>query len=214
MKLIKEKLYDYLRFTEQGDPIKDLGIGLEPTIRMWMSKLNISSYKLTKKFSINVYHNVLLSEKNISEFPPYIKFNHITGGFHCDNNKLTSLRGCPYSLSGSFMCSFNKLVNLKNGPTVVKQSYGASYDELESLEGIGEIIGESIYINDNNLKTLEYIPPIIKKDLFIYNNPIETLEYFPKEVSGDIYFTPSKILTKISISKICKVGGNIINFDL
>jgi len=212
MKLIKEELYDYLRFTEEGDPIKDMGIGLEPTIKNWLKKVGVGDYRLTKKFSINVYHTTLLSEKNIFEFPLYIKFNHISGGFHIDNNELKDLRGCPYSVTGSFMCSFNNLKNLKDGPRVVKMNYCASYNNMESLDGIAEVIGGSLYINNNSLKTLEYIPLIIKGDLFIYENPIQTLEYFPKEVRGDVYYTPSNILTESSISKICNVSGKIIEF--
>ena len=212
MKLIKETLNDYLKFTEEGDPIKDMGMGLEPIIKNWLKKVGIGNYRLTKKFSINVYHTTLLSEKNIFEFPVYIKFNHISGGFHIDNNELKNLKGCPYSITGSFMCSFNNLKNLKDGPRVVKMSYGASYNGLESLDGIAEVIEESLYINNNNLKTLENIPLIIKGDLFIYENPIETLEYFPKEVHGDVYYTPSNILTESSISKVCTVSGSIVEY--
>jgi hypothetical protein len=213
MKLVRENLYnEYLRFTEFGDPIEDLGIGLKSHIKDWLKNLDIKDYRLTKKFSINIYHNVVLSDKNLLEFPAYIKFNHILGGFHCDDNELKDLKGSPYSVSGSFICSLNNLKNLKYGPTVVKGSYAASSNNLISLDGIAEIIGESLYINDNNLKTLEYIPTIIKGDLFIYNNPIETLEYFPNEVQGNIYYTFSHILTEKTIRKRCDVSGAVLEY--
>jgi len=211
MKLLKEHLYNqYLRFTENGDPIEDMGIGLKSRIEEWLKNAGINDYRFTKKFSINVYHTTLLSDKGFTDFPVYIKFNHISGGFHCDNNELTSLKGGPYSVTGSFMCSYNNLKDLQFGPRVVKQSYGASYNNLKSLEGIAEIIGESLYINNNELSTLEYIPSIIKGNLSICSNPITTLQYFPKEVYGDIHYSPSQILSETTIKNKCKVKGNII----
>lgn len=217
MKLIKEILYedtnnmmDYINFTNDSDPIKDMKIGAKELIEKWIENLSISNCKLTKKNTINVYNYVLLDHKNLKEFPSYIKFNHIVGGFHINNNDLSSLRGCPYSVTGSFMASENNLINLIDGPTVVKESYGASYNKLESLEGIAEIIGGSIYLAHNNLKTLEYIPSIIYGDLFIENNPIETLKYFPDEIDGNLFFTPSDILSKEKILEHCQIQGHIV----
>jgi hypothetical protein len=216
MRLIKEILYENdmynMSFTNKGsDPIKDMGLGVKDVIEKWLTSHNINNYKLTKKYSINVYTYVLLDHKDLTEFPDYIKFNHIVGGFHINNNNLISLKGCPYSITGSFMVSENNLVNLKNGPEIVKESYGASYNKLESLEGLADLIGGSLYLTNNNLKTLEYIPAIIHGDLSIDNNPIETLNYFPSEIEGNLYFSSSEILTKENIQKICEVRGYILD---
>ncbi len=216
MKLVKEILYEnrldlMLNFTDDStDPVKDMGIGVNTIIRKWLRELDIKDFKLTKRHSINVYNSVMISHKNINNFPEYIKFNHIMGGFHCDNNNLFSLKGSPYSVTGSFMVSHNNLYCLKNGPVIVKESYGASFNRLESLEGIAEVIGRSLYINNNKLKNLEYIPKIIRGDLNIRENPIETLEYFPEEVEGSLYYTLSDILTREAITKRCKVHGYLI----
>jgi hypothetical protein len=210
--MVKEKLYEnYLSFTEDNtDPIKDMKIGIKFLIEKWLNNMGIKDYKLTKKNLINVYNSVMINDKDINDFPEYIRFNHIMGGFHCNNNNLFSLKGCPYTVSGSFMASFNKLYSLKNGPYVVKESYGASHNKLESLEGIAEIIEKSIYINDNNLKNLEYIPGIIKGDLNIAENPLQTLKYFPDEIEGNLMFSLNKFITKEDIVKRCKVWGHII----
>jgi len=211
MKLVKEILYENtMNFTEKDtDPIKDMRIGIKNNIEKWLKEFEILDYKLTKKYQINMYNSVFIENKNLEEFPSYIKFNNILGGFHLKHNHLYSLKGCPYSVSGSFIVSFNNLYSLKFGPTTVKESYGASHNHLESLEGIAQIIGESIYINNNNLKSLEFIPSIIYGDLYIQENPIQTLKYFPKEIYGDLYYTPSKVLTKEYILKKCNLKNLI-----
>jgi hypothetical protein len=212
MKIVKEILYENnMHFTEHDkDPIKSMGIGRKTTISKWLSDIQISDYRLTKKFEINVYNSVFIDSRKLDELPEYIKFNHIMGGFHINKNSLRSLRGCPYSVSGSFMASNNFLTSLEHSPIIVKESYGVSYNDIESLEGLAEIIGRGIYLNNNKLKNLKYLPHLVHGDLNISKNPIETLEYFPKEVEGNLQFTPSEILTKENISSVCKVWGHLI----
>ena len=212
MKMVKEILYeDKIHFTKNDkDPIKSMNIGRKNIIERWLSNMEIDNYRLTKKFQINVYNSVFIDNKKIDEFPDYIQFNHILGGFHINKNRLKSLRGCPYSVSGSFIVSNNLLTSLEFGPRIVKESYAASHNDIESLEGIAEIIGHGIYVNNNRLKNLKYIPFLIHGDLNISNNPIETLDYFPKEIEGNLQFTPSEVLTKYNISKVCKVWGHLI----
>lgn len=216
MKMVKEKLYeglmDFIDFFSEGpgDPIKDMKIGTDSMIEKWLKEMQVEQYRLTKKHLINVYNNVILENKDISQFPEYIKFNHIIGGFHIKNTNLISLDGCPYSITGSFVASFNKLRDLKGGPHIVKEIYSVSHNFLESLEGLAESIGTSIYINDNNLKDLKYIPDVINGDLNIKNNPIETLKYFPKEIEGNLIFTETNIVNKTQINKKCRVWGHFI----
>jgi len=211
MKLVKENLYNnFINFKEDSDPIEDMKIGAKEAVEKWLDSLDIKKYKLTKKLTINVYDNVILENKNLIEFPDYIKFNHITGGFHLKYNNLSSLRGCPYSVTGSFIVSYNDLKNLEKSPFIVNDIYAASNNDLESLDGITEYIGSSIYLHNNNLKTLKGIQSLIKGDLNIKDNPIETLDFFPDEIEGNIYFTPSKILTADNISKRCKIWGHML----
>lgn len=215
MRILAESLNDFLQFTEDNNPIGDMGIGIEKNIHIWLLKtcaLAKNDYSISKKdFSINTYNTVVLSGLGISELPEYINFNYVMGGFHCVHNNLISLRGMPKILSGSFIVSWNKLENLINSPDEIKGSYFASHNNISSLEGLSPIITESLSISNNNLKNLKGIPKIIKGSFFIHNNPIETLEYFPDEVEGDLYYTKTPIVNEKTIHDRCKVYGNVIN---
>jgi hypothetical protein len=214
MKLVKEHLNQYyLKFTNTGDPVHDMGIGIESQIKDWLAQYNIHQYALTKKFSINVYTSIDFSNKSIKQFPDYIKFNHIIGGFHCEHSDLISLKGGPYSVTGSFLVRYNNLKNLINGPVSVKGIYSISYNGTESLEGLAKFIEGAVYLSHNNLKSLEGVPKIIKGEFAIHDNPIKTLKYFPEEVEGDVTFSPSDIITKEKILNICKVGGEIKEYN-
>lgn len=212
MKLVTESLQEYLGFTEDGDPIKDMGIGVDKLIKDWLSAHGIkqNQYRLTRDKFIIGDDTIVLEHLNEDEFPEYITFGHINGGFHCNDQGLTSLRGCPRLVQGSFVCSGNALKSsgLIGGPQQVTGCYGASNCGLESLEGIAFKIGESIFINNNNLYSLEYIPKTLK-DLYITANPIQTLENFPHAIGGDLHYTKSKILNKEAILNICEVSGEI-----
>jgi hypothetical protein len=216
MKLVKENLYEkHMNFTENNtDPIEDMGISAKKAIDKWLkNKISTSNYRLTKKFSINVFTTVILENQNLHDFPEFIKFNHIVGGFHIKRNNLTTLRGCPFSVTGSFIASRNKLKDLKNGPLIVQEQYGVSHNLLKSLEGIAEKIGGSIYLNDNPLTTLKYIPQIIKGDLNIQNTRLKSLDDFPDEIEGNLFYTPSDIMTVSNIRNRCKIWGHVIDYS-
>jgi len=40
----------------------------------------------------------------------------VGGHFYCNNNQLTSLEGCPETVSGNFSCSYNQLTNFDGLP--------------------------------------------------------------------------------------------------
>lgn len=201
-KLVFESMNDFLRFTQDGDPIDDMNIGSKPLIYEWLKKYNIiNRCALRKDKTIDCVGTINLSgilEEN--KFPEYIKFNVVHGGFHCDDNSLISLEGCPNIVTGSFVCRNNKLKNLIGGPKSVKEGYSASNNKLTSLEGIPEIIEGSLWLSGNELKSLKYCPYVINGDLNIQLNPIETLDYFPKKIKGNFYFTTDdNIMTKENI---------------
>lgn len=209
-KILAESLFEYLGFTEDSDPVNDMGIGTQELIERWLRDHGIQfhHYALSQHSKmINAYTTITLSGENLDELPEYIQFNSIRGGFHIDRNNLTSLRGCPKKISGSFMCSNNKLKDLVGGPEEVEGSYAASHNELLTLKGFPSFISEGIYLNNNQLKSLEGIPKVIG-ELHIENNPIETLEGFPKEIWGAIHYTETKILNEQIIEARCKVTGD------
>jgi hypothetical protein len=59
----------------------------------------------------------------------------VTGDFHCNNNKLTSLEGGPSKVGESFYCYNNQLTSLEGCPSKVGESFYCSYNKLTSLEG-------------------------------------------------------------------------------
>lgn len=212
-KYLAESLFEYMGFTEEGDPVKDMGIGSEKLVIEWMEKNKVPryQYKLTRKKYIVGSDTIDLSKNNIQQFPEYIKFIFVHGGFHCNHNNLKSLIGCPEKTGGSFFASHNDLQNLIGGPIDVQGSYAASNNKLTSLEGIANEITEGIYLNDNQLESLKFIPKQIG-DLYIQNNPIKTLDDFPEEIYGDLHYTKSKILNKAAIEQICYVSGEIYEY--
>lgn len=215
MKILSESLFEYLSFKEETDPVKDMGIGIEKEITIWLLENNAVNKDdfviIPPNFEINTYNTVNLAKLGIKEIPDFIKFKYVMGGFHCDHNELTSLRGTPRILSGSFIASWNKLKNLANGPEEVKGSYLVSHNELTSLEGLAVKIEESLSVSNNKLKDLKGVPKIINDSFYIHRNPIETLKYFPDEVKGDVYYTPSKVVYEEAIRGRCNVYGSIIN---
>jgi len=210
MKLVKERLYEYLNFTEDGDPISDMDIGRGTLIKQWLKEYEIlSRCIINSDETINSMATIVL-KKEMASLPSYIKFKTILGGFHTDALGLTSLEGFPSRVKGSLFITHNNLKNLINGPEQVEMSYGADFNKLETLEGISHTIGTSLYLNDNRLKSLEYIPKEIFGSLIIYNNPLETIEHFPEHITGDIIYTPSAVINDEVINKICKYNGQLI----
>jgi hypothetical protein len=215
MKILSESLFEYLSFKEETDPVKDMGIGIEKEITIWLLENNAVNKDdfviIPPNFKINTYNTVNLAKLGLKEFPDFIKFGYVMGGFHCDHNELKSLKGTPNIVSGSFLASWNKLPNLIDGPKEVKGDYIVSHNELTSLDGLASVIHGFLSISNNKLKDLKGIPRVLGGNLYIHKNPIETLKYFPDEVDGDVYYTPSKVVYEESIRGRCKVSGNIIN---
>lgn len=75
---------------------------------------------------VNVDGDVNFVEGYVGTIP--VQFGKVTGGFYCNWNDLTSLRGCPYEVGTTFECWQNKLT---------------------SLEYIPKKIGEQIYCHPN-----------------------------------------------------------------
>ena len=126
-------------------------------------KYKIRNYTINSDESIDVDGDVYLFNKGLTELP--LKFNKVNGIFDCDDNKLTSLEGCPQTIGGSFLCSYNKLT---------------------SLEGCPEIIEGSFFCSNNNLTSFDGCPKSVRGDFKCYNNKIFTFDGLPDfmHVSG------------------------------
>ncbi len=120
-----------------------LKIRINSICREW----GIKNYTINKDGSIDVSGDVNLSYKGLSELP--LKFRNITGDFFCDNNKLTSLEGCPQTVGGSFWCDENQLTSLEGCPQTVGDSFLCDNNKLTSLEGCPQTVGGTFYCYNN-----------------------------------------------------------------
>ncbi len=113
------------------------------------------------QYIINVKGNLDISRKELNKIS--IQFYHVEGFFACDNNQLTSLKGCPQYVSDNFFCSHNQLMSLKHCP--------------QSINGF-------FHCYDNQLTSLEYFPRNISRHCYLVNND-ELLKY--KKESNNIH---------------------------
>lgn len=74
---------------------------------------------------VNVKGNINLGSENLTTIP--FQFGYVTENFNCENNKLTSLKGCPYEVDG-FFCAFNNLTSLEYFPKKVKGIISLDYN--------------------------------------------------------------------------------------
>jgi hypothetical protein len=187
MRLVRESI----NFTRGQDPRDAMDIGLKNTIESWLYKMDIHKYELIEKgleFQINVHELINISKKKLNNIPEYINFNIVDGGFYCNHNELTSLKGSPLFVAGGFICNDNLLENLEYSPEIVNGFYIINNNRLTSLEGLPEKIS-TLAVNDNLLTSLRGCPDIINGDLFCYNNKLKSLDFFPYEVRGSLFIS-------------------------
>jgi hypothetical protein len=115
MNLVRESI----SFQRGADPKETLGIGTHHLIKKWLDEMVVTNYVINDDMTIDVNGYVHLDGKNLSSFPEYIKFNYVAGGFHCHNNQLTSLEGCPSHVGVGFYCHNNQLTSLEGCPSSV-----------------------------------------------------------------------------------------------
>jgi hypothetical protein len=91
-------------------------------------RYNITNYTINTDGSIDVYGDVDLYGKELTELP--LRFNRVDGYFHCGGNKLTSLKGSPRWVGGIFSCSYNNLTSLEFSPEYVGGWFGCEFNDL------------------------------------------------------------------------------------
>ena len=97
-------------------------------ISLICEKYNIENYTINDDGSIDVNGDVDLYNCNLTELP--LRFNKVTGYFHCGGNKLTSLKGCPKWVGGFFYCTNNNLTSLEFSPDYVGGFFNCSGNHL------------------------------------------------------------------------------------
>ena len=127
--------------------------------------------------------SVNLCRRELAELPD---FSHVvvSGGFDCNYNKLTSLRGAPREVGESFWCSFNQLTTLEGAPSEVGGHFDCCNNQLTTLEGAPKKVHGGVYCVENELITLEGAPEVVMGDFKCYNNKLVDLKWAPKIVGG------------------------------
>ena len=98
MKIVRE----YIEFERTRDPFKDLDLGIEGKIDMWMTEMGFrpDDYEVNDDLTIDVFSDARLTNKGLEELPPFIKFGRIGGGFYAGGNSWKSLAGFPNEVRG------------------------------------------------------------------------------------------------------------------
>ena len=114
-------------------------------------KYEIKNYTINSDGSIDVHDSVYLNGRNLTEIP--LQFNYVWGNFSCNNNKLTTLKGCPKRLIGQyFQCQDNQLTDLEYFPVV--EGYTRSSVGENPLKSISGYNGNIDLISCQNIDRL------------------------------------------------------------
>jgi hypothetical protein len=142
MKLIREHINE--KFTEDSDPIEDMGIGIRAKIKKWCKEMWIDDYYINDDMSIDVFYHVRFNMgdmyssrghhkgfqfQGVDELPDYIQFGTVHGDFQCQASGLKTLRGVPYHVKGTFYCSSNHLRSFEYAPKQVDGNFFC-YDNI------------------------------------------------------------------------------------
>jgi hypothetical protein len=154
MKLVREHINE--KFTEESDPIHDMGIGLKVKIKKWCNEYKIKDYIINDDFTINVNGLVYLNDVMLNNFPEYIQFNRVEESFWIDNNNFTTLRGCPTYTGSYFSCRNNNLKSLMYAPKEMRVTLFCGYNPITDAEFIKYAcdpeVQDNIVINTDNEK--------------------------------------------------------------
>jgi hypothetical protein len=143
-------------------------------IKDWLDKYKVTSYTINDDLTVDVMEQVKLSNMGLNEFP--IQFGIVEKSFYCDNNNLSSLKGCPYKINGHFSCSRNNLISLDYAPLIIAGGFFCSDNPIISLKGFKTEIGSHIY-QSINIKKMPKIKELAEhyREKHKTNNEIEIM---------------------------------------
>ena len=141
-------------------------------ISLICEQYKITNYTVNDDGTIDVNGNVDLSNYRLTQLP--LRFNRVTGYFHCDYNKLTTLKGSPRWIGGYFFCSCNQLTSLEFSPDYVGGSFWCNNNQLTDNYCDTEIGGgfytslkqDGLTINNYNEWRKLYKRKLILNDIF------------------------------------------------
>jgi hypothetical protein len=171
-------------------------------------KYGIQNYTINPDGTVDVDGDVNLSYKKLDKLP--VRFGKVTGYFWCDDNRLTTLEGCPQTVGAEFDCSYNQLTTLEGCPQTVGTEFDCSYNQLTTLEGCPQTVGGGFYCNNNQLTTLEGCPHKVVGNFYCHDNQLTTLEGCPTEVGGNFWCNNNQLTTLEGLTDIF-IGGRLVH---
>ena len=132
--------------------------------------------------------NLLAHGKELMTELPDLSGIVVLGNFRCSDNSLTSLKGCPQTVTGDFYCYGNLLESLEGAPEKVGGGFYCSFNRLKDLTGAPKEIGGTLNCQScETLLTLKGAPEIVPGDFLCHEGVLESLEGGPREVGGDFW---------------------------
>ena len=131
---------------------------------------------------VNVDGDVELELLGLREIP--VRFGDVGGNFHCNQNKLTSLEGCPKSVLGTFDCSINQLSSLEGCPETIGGDFYCYSNWLTDLVGGAVEVGADFMCSHNELTSLKGCPKIVGKYFDCKRNKLTNIDYIPESLGG------------------------------
>lgn len=126
---------------------------------------------------LNVDQDVDLDSIKLLKIP--FNFGEVKGDFNCQNNRLTSLRGCPIKVSGNFDCSQNRLETLRKMPNIILGDFYFDQNKFKKINILAEVINGhfnhgrkySLNLSLINFLAYTYKYPLFYKNVDIVENP-------------------------------------------
>ena len=144
------------------------------TIDEICKKYKIENYTINDDGSIDVNGNVYLWGYCLTELP--LRFNKVSGCFHCGGNSLTSLKGSPRWVGGNFYCNRNKLTSLEFSPDYVGGFFDCKYNDLTDLVGSPkEVVGDFRCHDNKNLINPKGCSEKIGDKFYCDNTPLSSV---------------------------------------
>ena len=102
------------------------------SVEDWLKTYGVENYTINKDLSVDVIGDVNLWSKGLLEIP--VKFESVSGDFSCNNNRLSTLLGCPDSVGRNFFCNDNCLVSLIGCPEFVGGDFYCMFNSLNDSD--------------------------------------------------------------------------------
>ena len=132
--------------------------------------------------------------------------DHFDGSVFVINEKLTSLKGSPSTVTGEFKCSFNDLENLSFAPETVGGSFSCTDNQLVNLVGGPKHVGGEFFCGRNELESLEGSPETVGEDFYCQKNKLKSLVGITKKVK-DLCANGNQLTDLHNIHKLVDING-------